>query len=99
VLLMEASRESEIRQLDVTVLVDEDVVGLDVAGGAERRGERSASILMESGLREAIMNSPMNEAQLVDCLDSQHTLGHVEPRHVLREGVVLDEHGHEISSR
>lgn len=46
-LLVEASRESKVRQLDVPVLVDEDVVGLDVAASAETRGERSASIPRE----------------------------------------------------
>lgn len=40
----------------------------------------------------------MDEAKFVNRLDRQHTLGHVEPRHVLAEGVVLDQHGHEISS-
>lgn len=40
----------------------------------------------------------MNEPKLVDRLDRQHTLGHVEPRDVLGEGVVLDEHGHEVAS-
>jgi hypothetical protein len=43
-------------------------------------------------------NEPVNEAELVNRLDRQHTLSHVKPRHVLREGIVLDEHRHQVAS-
>lgn len=43
-------------------------------------------------------NEPMDEAELVNGLDGEHTLGHVEARDVLAEGVVLDQHRHEVSS-
>jgi hypothetical protein len=42
VLLVEAGRESEVGELDVTVFVDQDVVGFDVAvrgGGKVRKGK------------------------------------------------------------
>jgi hypothetical protein len=39
---------------------------------------------------------PMNEAELVDCFDA---LGHVEACDILRECVVLDEHGHQVAAR
>lgn len=41
----------------------------------------------------------MDEAQLMDCFDSQHNLGNIEPGDILREDLVLDQHGHEISAR
>ena len=41
----------------------------------------------------------MDEAEIVHCLDRQHALCHVEARDVLRERIVLDEHGHQVSSR
>lgn len=40
----------------------------------------------------------MNEPELVHGFDRQDALGHVEPRHVFRERVVLDEHRHEVAS-
>lgn len=42
---------------------------------------------------------PVNEAHLVDILDGEDTFGNIEPGHVLREGVVLDQHSHQISAR
>ena len=43
--------------------------------------------------------APMNKAELVDCFDRKHALGHVEPRDILRESVILDEHGHQVAAR
>jgi hypothetical protein len=40
----------------------------------------------------------MDEAEVVHGLDRENALGDVEPRHVLREGVVLDQHRHQVSS-
>lgn len=45
------------------------------------------------------LNVAMNEAQLVNALERQDALGHVEARYVVRECVVLDEHRHQISAR
>ena len=42
--------------------------------------------------------SPMNEAEVVHGLDRENALGDVEPRHVLRKSVVLDQHRHQVSS-
>jgi len=41
---------------------------------------------------------PVNEAEVMDSLDGEDTLSHVEAGDILREGVVLDEHGHEITA-
>ena len=43
--------------------------------------------------------SPVNEAQLVHGLDGEHTFRDVETSDIFREGVVLDQHRHEIASR
>jgi hypothetical protein len=40
----------------------------------------------------------VDEAELMHSFDSENTLGHIKPRDVLREGVVLDEHGHQVAS-
>jgi len=40
----------------------------------------------------------MDEPKLVNRLNRQHALCHVEPRHVLTKRVVLDEHRHEVTS-
>jgi hypothetical protein len=64
VLLVEASRETKVGQLDVSRLVDEDVVWLDIT---------------------------VDEAEVVDGLNSEDALCHVELGDVLGEGVVLDQ--------
>ena len=83
VLLVEAGGETKVGQLDVAVLVDEDVVGLDVAA-------RSASSHPH--------DAPMDEAELVDRLERQDALGDVEARDVLGERVVLDQHRHQVAA-
>ena len=42
---------------------------------------------------------PVNEAKRVDSLNGEHALRNVESCHILREGVILDQHRHEIPSR
>ena len=41
---------------------------------------------------------PMDETQLVNRFDGKDNLRDVEPRDVLREDLILDEHRHQISS-
>lgn len=41
----------------------------------------------------------MNEAQFVHCLQSKCDFGHVETGNVLGEDLVLDQHGHQITTR
>lgn len=41
----------------------------------------------------------MYKAKLVNCLDSQGDLSHVETRNILGEDLILDKHRHEITSR
>lgn len=40
----------------------------------------------------------MYKAKLVNCLDSQGDLSHVETRNILSEDLILDKHCHEITS-
>ena len=40
----------------------------------------------------------MNETEFVNGLDSEYALGNIEPGHIFGECVVLDEHGHEVTS-
>lgn len=42
--------------------------------------------------------APVDEAQLVDSLDGQDDLGDVEAGNVFGEDLVLDEHGHQVST-
>jgi hypothetical protein len=42
---------------------------------------------------------PMDESKLMYSFNCHYTLGNVEPCHVLRKCVILDEHGHEVSAR
>ncbi len=44
-------------------------------------------------------NLPMNESEFVYSLDSQQDLSHVELGDLWRECLILDEHGHQITSR
>lgn len=39
-------------------------------------------------------NSPMDETKVVHGLDRKNALCDIEPRHILREGIVLDQHRH-----
>ena len=41
----------------------------------------------------------MDEPQFMDSLDGEDTFCDVKSRHIFRECVVLDEHGHQITSR
>jgi hypothetical protein len=41
----------------------------------------------------------MYKAKLVDSFNSERDLGHVEARNVLCEDLVLDEHGHQVTTR
>lgn len=46
----------------------------------------------------AVFRSPMYETEVVHSLNRKNALGNVEPRNILREGVVLDQHRHQVSS-
>lgn len=85
---MEAGRKTEIRQLDVSFLVNEDVVRLDVTG----------SDVIPGNNRRTSRDSPVDEAQLVDGFNGENTLCDVETSDIFREGVVLDQHRHEVAS-
>lgn len=68
----EACAQTKVSQLDVSVQVNEDVVGLDVA---------------------------VDETHLVDTLDGQCELRHVEARQGFGEDAHSDEQAHHVSSR
>ena len=40
----------------------------------------------------------MDETEVMHGLDRENALRDVEPRHVLREGIVFDQHRHQVSS-
>jgi hypothetical protein len=40
----------------------------------------------------------MDEAKVMDGLNGEDALGHVEPGDVFAKGIVLDEHGHKIAT-
>jgi len=44
------------------------------------------------------LHSPMDETKVMYGLDRKNTLCDIEPRHVLREGIVFDQHRHQVSS-
>ena len=41
--------------------------------------------------------SPVNEAKIVNGLNGHDTLGDVEPRHILTERIVFDQHAHQVT--
>ena len=51
--------------------------------------------MMEGGMT----GLPMNETQLMHSFDGEGKLSHVKSGYVLRENVILDKHGHEITTR
>lgn len=57
--------------------------------------EGGVSHFLEDAARR---DEPVDEPELVDRLECEDALGHVEARDVLAERVVLDEHRHEVSS-
>ena len=40
----------------------------------------------------------MDKTEVMHGFDRENALGDVEPRHVLREGIILDQHRHQVSS-
>ena len=81
----------------MTSRVDQDVIGFDVSvkkekGGKSRQREEERR---RPARRDARRDEPMDESQLVNCLDREDALRHVELGHVLRESVVLDQPGQE----
>ena len=84
--LLETSGETKIGQLDVAAPVEQNVVWLDI------------SVLGQPRLAEETADEPVDEAKLVDRFYRQHALRNVESRHVLGEGVVFDQHRHQVTA-
>ena len=40
----------------------------------------------------------MDETEVMHGLDGENALGDIESRHVFREGIVLDQHRHQVTS-
>lgn len=76
---MQPRRESEIGEFQVSVLVYEDVIGLDITVYGE--GTK------QDGLNK--VHAPMYVSEIVHGLDSQYTLCHIKSCHVFREHVVF----------
>lgn len=87
-LLVEPGGETKVGQLDVTLPVDQDVVGFDVTASVTISLDQSDCFVKRP---PAAVHAPMNKAQLVNGLDRQDTLGHVKLGDVFRERVVLDQ--------
>lgn len=54
--------------------------------------------LSQEEVKYSHITLPVNETKLMDGLDGQDTLCYIKPRYIFRECVVLDEHGHEVST-
>lgn len=68
-------------------------------GGGERTDNRAfVSGYAQDDPQIVVFRSPMNETEVVHSLNRKNALGNVEPRNILREGVVLDQHRHQVSS-
>lgn len=73
----------------MAVLVYEDVIGLDVSAGVD----------VSSGSILTTYHGPMYESKLMHCFYGQNALCNVEPRDVLRECIIFDQHRHEVATR
>jgi hypothetical protein len=51
------------------------------------------------GQHESRRDEPMDKTELVDSLDCQGDFCHVEASDVLGKDLVLDEHGHQVTTR
>lgn len=91
--LLATGRKTEIRKLNVTTTVKEDVVRLDITIS-------SMLVYFHNKFPHRTQDySPMQETKLVNSLDSHYHFRHVESCNVLREDFILDQHGHQITTR
>lgn len=75
----------------MTIFVDQDVVRFDISVDGEQ---------LESCSRRLVqITVPVDETHLVNSFNRQNAFSDVESGDILRESVVLDEHGHQITSR
>ena len=86
--LLPTGGKAEVSKLDVTTAIEKNVVRFDITSSCQSGSGRYMR-----------MNSPMEEAKLVDSFDSHDNLCHVEPGDILREDLILDEHGHQVTTR
>lgn len=79
------------------LLVVRGVVFLVEAGGETKVGQLDVTAPIEKDV--VGLDVTMDEAQLVNGLDGESNLGHVEASNILGEDLVLDEHRHKITTR
>ena len=88
--LLATGRETEIRELDVTTTVKENVVGFDIPDFVSLESTTSQQIHEDS---------PMQEAKFMNSFDGHNDFCHVESSNILRENFILDQHGHQVTTR
>lgn len=76
----------------MTVLIDQDIVGLYVSMG------NTIQVLEENHVKVYNVGIPMYETELVYCFNGKHAFCNVESSDILRERVVFNEHGHKIAA-
>ena len=86
----------------MAVFVNQDVVRFDIAIIKTIKGKReSAAIRWTTYIFPLLFffffHSPMDETKVMDGLDRENALCDIEPGHVLREGIVLDQHRHQVT--
>lgn len=86
-LLGEARGKTKVGQLDVATTIEENIVWLDITFGV---------LANEDDI--GILHLPVYETQLVDSLNGQSNLCHVESCDVLGENFILDEHSHQVTA-
>ena len=85
-LFVKSSREAEIAELDVPILISTPI-------RTTRR--KSYANSHENVIR---LDVAVDESKLVDSLNRKNTFGHIEAGNVFRERVVFDEHGHQVTT-
>lgn len=90
---MESSRQTKVAQLDMTVFVYQYVIGLDIS---VRYKLMSDYIDYTFSIVACL---PMHKSHLVYKLNCKNAFGDIKTSYVFREGIVLDQHGHQIATR
>lgn len=98
--LVETSRQAKVSELNMATPIEKDVVRLDIAAEKKGKDVRISFARSLNGNRASAGGIlPMNEAQLMDRLNGEHNLSNIETRNILGEDFILDQHGHQVSSR
>ena len=71
--------------------------GTTPGGGGRTDNRAFVSGYAQDDPQIVVFRSPMYETEVVHSLNRKNALGNVEPRNILREGIVLDQHRHQVS--